>query len=300
LVTLAEGQVEAINEYGHQRFVLMDAFRRLLEGDLPAGSAGMDEEAVQAFSAKLYRLDGEISFQRAQVMGSLISALDTTQRAYLDAMVGQGMLEWPDVGEPSDLRNLDRDVKVAVMTYAGDMYSWYVGSVEADVYFCPERQGTYFGSFYLKDAPAMGNRDYTISSNLTGDMGDAMLQTLNADQAQLITSLVDVQRPYLLEIVQARQEVSTALRRFMTGESADSAAVLNLMEEYGALDGAIVYNLAINFARLDQSLSSEQKAQLMALRTQVLGDLLHPPGAYLYSEPMAMPEIPNTDFLFLP
>ena len=25
--------------------------------------------------------------------------------------------------------------------------SWYAGSVTADVYFCPERQGTYFGSF---------------------------------------------------------------------------------------------------------------------------------------------------------
>jgi hypothetical protein len=41
------------------------------------------------------------------------------------------------------------------MTYAGDIYSWYAGSVEADVYFCPERQGTYFGSFYLKDTPVM-------------------------------------------------------------------------------------------------------------------------------------------------
>ena len=41
------------------------------------------------------------------------------------------------------------------MTYAGDIYSWYAGSVEADVYFCPERHGTYFGSFYLKDTPVM-------------------------------------------------------------------------------------------------------------------------------------------------
>ena len=31
LVTLAEGQVDSINTYGYQRFVLMDAFRRLLE-----------------------------------------------------------------------------------------------------------------------------------------------------------------------------------------------------------------------------------------------------------------------------
>ena len=36
----------------------------------------------------------------------------------------------------------------------------------------------------------------------------------------------------------------------------------------------------------------------MALRKQMLGDLRYPTGAYLYSQPIAMPEIPNTDFLF--
>lgn len=54
-------------------------------------------------------------------------------------MVGKGMLDWPDVQEPDELRGLDRHVKVAVMTYAGDMLSWYAGSVDADVCFCPER-----------------------------------------------------------------------------------------------------------------------------------------------------------------
>jgi len=45
------------------------------------------------------------------------------------------------------------------MTYASEMFSWYAGSVEADVYFCPERHATYFGSFYMKDIPAMGKQE---------------------------------------------------------------------------------------------------------------------------------------------
>ncbi len=298
LVTLAEGQVDSIDEYAEMRFVLMDAFRRLLDGDLPAGTSRLDEEAVKDYSADLYRLDGEISFERAQVMGGMLSALDESQQNYLEALVGVGMLDWPDVEEPSDIRGLDRDVKVAVMTYAGDMFSWYLGSVEADVYFCPERQGTYFGSFYLKDAPAMGNPDYTISSNLTGDMGEAMLNTLTPDQAQLLTGLVDIQRPYLLEIVDTRQLVAVDLRKFMAGESADMDAVLAWMEEYGELDGAIIYNFAENFAQVGSSLTREQEAQLMAFREEMLGDMLYPDGAYLYSQPISMPEIPNSDFLF--
>ena len=300
LITLAESQVDDINQYAYNRFVLMQAFRRLLEDDLPAGTAGLDEEAVKAYSAELYRLDGEISYDRAQVMGTMISGFTADQRAYLDAMVGQGMLTWPEVGEPDELRGLDHDVKVAVMTYAGDMFSWYAGSVEADVYFCPERQGTYFGSFYLKDAPAMGNPDYTIASNLTGDMGRTFLEILPPDQARLVTNLVDVQRPYLQEIVETRREVSTNLRQFMTGEAVEREAVLSLMEKYGELDGAIVYNFAVNFAQVNQALTNEQKAQLMALRSNLLGEMNHPSGAYLYSQPIAMPDIPNTDFLFAP
>lgn len=297
LVALAKSQVDSINQYGYNRFVLMDAFRRLLEGKLPAGMTGLDEDAVKAYSAELYKLDGEISFERAQVMGSLISGMDATQRAYLDGMVGKGMLEWPNTEEPSDIQGLDRDVKVAVMTYAADMFSWYAGSVEADVYFCPERHGTYFGSFYLKDAPAMSDPSYAIPTNLTGEMGDAMLGVLTSGQAQQINSLVDIQKPSLLGIVDTREQISRELRKFMSGGIADKATVLSLMEHYGELDGEIVYNLAVNFVKVGQTLSSDQKARLVALRQKMLGDLMYPSGAYLYSQAIPMPDIPSADFL---
>ncbi len=300
LIALAESQVDDINQYATNRFVLMQAFRRLLKNDLPAGTTKLDEAAVKTYSAQLYRLDGEISYERAQVMGTMIAGFTADQRAYLDAMVGKGMLDWPDVGEPNELRGLDRDVKVAVMTYAGDMFSWYAGSVEADVYFCPERQGTYFGSFYLKDAPAMGNPNYTIASNLTGDMGRTLLETLPPTQSATITTLVETQRPYLNQIVETRREVSRALRQFMSGGTPDRAAMLSLMEKYGELDGAIIYNFAVNFAQVNQALTADQQAQLMALRTEMLGDMSSPNGAYLYSQPITMPAIPNTDFLFTP
>ena len=298
LITLAESQVDDINQYAYNRFVLMKAFRRLLEGDLPAGSTGLDEAAVKAYSAELYRLDGEISYQRAQVMGGMISAFTAEQQAYLDAMVGQGMLNWPEVGEPAELQGLEHDVKVAVMTYAGDMFSWYAGSVEADVYFCPERQGTYFGSFYMKDAPAVGNPGYTIPDNLTAEMGDAFLQIIAPEQALTITNLVDEQKPALYEIVDRREGVATLLRQFMAGQTPDQAAVLSLMETYGELDGEIVYRYATAFAQVNQVLTPDQQTELMTLRTDLLDELSFPSGAYLYSDSIDMPTIPNIDFLF--
>jgi len=298
LKTLAESQVDMINEYGYKRFVLMDTMRRLLEGDLPAGTSGLDKDAVKAFSAELYQLDGEISYQRAQVMGGMLSELDESQKAALEALRGKGMLDWPDVEEPDDLRSLSRDVKVAVMTYAGDMFSWYLGSVEADVYFCPERHGTYFGSFYMKDAPAVGNAGYNIPTDLTGELGEAFLKTLTSEQAQQINALVEVQRPYLADIVDARKAVSTELRRFMQGDSADQAQVLALMAGYGTADGALVAAYAQAFSDVYQSLSEAQKDTLLQMRNQVLGELSYPDGAFLYSQPIPMPQIADTDRFF--
>jgi hypothetical protein len=300
LISLAENQVDDINQYAYNRFVLMDAFRRLLTGDLPSGTTGLDLAAVQTYSASLYQLDGEISYGRAQLMGELITELDITQRAYLDAMVGHGMLDWPAVDEPAELQGLPHDVKVAVMTYAGDMFSWYAGSVEADVYFCPERQGTYFGSFYMKDAPAVGNPGYSIPVTLTAELGEEFLQILTPDQAAQITNLVDNQRSALYAIVDRREDVSILLRQFLAGGTPDQNAVLTTMGNYGELDGEIIYLYATAFVQVSQTLTTEQRAALLTLRTNLLGDLSYPTGAYLYSEPIAMPQIPNSDFLFAP
>ncbi len=67
LVALANSQVDSINQYGYQRFVLIQAFQNLIDGKHPAGTTGLNEDAVKAYSSQLYQLDGEISYERAQL-----------------------------------------------------------------------------------------------------------------------------------------------------------------------------------------------------------------------------------------
>ena len=280
----------------------MKAFRRLLEGDVPTGSAGLDKSEVMAYSADLYRLDGQMSYDRAKVMGGIIASLSPSQTNFLNTyMVGKGMLQWPAVTEPADMQGLDRPVKEALMTYAGDIYSWYTGSLEADVYFCPERQGTYFGSFYLKDTPVMSVGG-SIDTNLTANAGITFVLTLTPTQKTLVTGLVDIQRTDLNEIVARRQDMSTAFRRFIAGQPVSLTEVLSQANRYGELDGEIVYNIATNFAALSRTLTTSQRATFNGLRQQILNGfpLTPEPNAYLYSDQIAMPTIPNTDFLFLP
>ena len=132
-------------------------------------------------------------------------------------------------------------------------------------------------------------------SEVTGNKGESFLKTLTAAQRKLITDLVDLQRKDLQEIVTTRRAISVESRRFMKQKSVDEKKVLALARRYGEVDGQLSYHYAMNFARVGKTLSDEQKQALMKLRN--LDD--YPcKGAYVYSRPIRMPKIRNTDWLF--
>jgi phosphatidylethanolamine-binding protein (PEBP) family uncharacterized protein len=295
LAALSQTEAPLSTEYGYMRFPLIMAFRDQLEGSIPAGSSGLDRTAVMDYSAELYEVDASISIARAETYAGVIRSLNQTQRAYLDQMKSEGMLSWPDVDASAILQNYGQGNSVAMRTYASEMFAWYAGSVEADTYFCPERQATYFGSFYLKDRPAMGNANYSISTTLTGDSGADFLNILNDTQRQEVTGLVDLQRSDLNGIVARRQAIATELRKALAGDSIDENAVRNYSAEYGELDGEISYWYATHFTDVGNSLTSGQKQDIAALRDF---DNYTCSGAYLYSQFITMPQDIPTDFLF--
>lgn len=266
-----------------------------LRGAIPASSKGLDKDAVIKYSADLYVLDGQLAFQRAKVMGGIIRSLNDEQRAALARLKFGDSRTWPDVPEQLYRRSMSHEVNVAVMTYASEMFASYAGSLEADTYFCPERHGMYFGGFGMKTAPAMGKQNYSISTSLTGDSGEAFLDALNDAQRKLITDVVDLQRQDLVDIVRTRRGIATELRRFQRGETADRDKVLSLSKRYGELDGEMSYLYATAFAQVGKTLTAEQKENLAGLRTTNPSD---PKRPFLYSTPINMPMIKNADFLF--
>lgn len=297
-IDAANSQIAMINEYAYKRFPLCKAFRRLIQGDLPEGTTGLNLEAVREYSADLYRIDGEISYNRAKLFGEVIKSLSSQQVARFNTLKSlNGVGNWDkSIANPLDGKGLAKDVNVAVMTYASEIYAWYAGSVAADVYFCPERQGTYFGSFYLKDWPAMGNPNYTIDEQLTANAGQNFFRILTTDQYNLINSNVIAQKSSLLALVNTREDVSVELRKFMSGSTASESTVMSLSEEYGRYDGDIIYLYATSFSKVFNSMTAEQKSQLTALANSL--GYIDPAGAFLYSSPIPMPEIENTDYFF--
>ena len=297
LIALAKEQEKMLAGFAHKRFPLIQAFDRQRTGDIPAGSKGLNREAVMKYTADIYEIDGLLSYRRAEVLGGIVRALTDEQREYLGKMHFNDSSTWPELEDQVDKRSMSHAAHVAVMTYASEMFSWYAGSVEADVYFCPERHATYFGSFFMKDIPAMGNPDFTISTSLTGDSGEGLLATLTESQRKLVTGLVDQQRADLEEIVQVRREIATLLRGFMKQEKVDRDRVMALSRRYGELDGEISHFYAVAFAEVARTLTADQETTLMKLRN--LDPKYAPNGAFLYSAPIAFPEIPDTDFLFV-
>lgn len=297
MILLAKSQASLVNDFAYDRFPLMAAFRRQLEGDIPLGISGLSKTAVMDYSADLYELDAEISIQRAKIFSAIITSLSTEQITYLDEMVKGGFSSWPAIDDQVDKRSFTHDEHVLIMTFASEMFGWYAGNVEADTYFCPERQGDYFGGFYIKDAPAMGNEGYIIDESVTGDKGQEFINTLNSDQKNIITGIVDSQRQALNRIVESRREIAIELRKALSGETLDESKIIGLARQYGELDGEISYYYATAFALIGNSLTAEQKEELMEIRD--LDDYPCEEGkAYLYSEKIDMPEVGNTDFLF--
>ena len=290
MIALAKLQVANINLYGAKRFPIISAFLKVR--DQP-GNYSLYKDTILARSAELYRLDAIISMQRAQLYAKIIKALTVKQRHYLDSVKVLGMANMPVLPDQIDKRPLNNNQFVGVMSIAGDIYSWYVGSVPADVYFCPERQGNYFGSFYIKDAPAMGVHGYSIDTSLTQSGGTKFLAILNPTQRTLITSLVDSQRTDLYTIVSVRDSISRVLRGYLTANTIDSAAIVNLSDWYGRLDGDISYRYAMAFSEVGWTLTQYQIDTIKNLRHL---DKYPCNGAYLYSDSIAIPTVDISHF----
>jgi hypothetical protein len=295
LLALAKEQEADIRRFAEMRFPLIMAFRLNLDGPIPPGSAGLDGQAVIRSSADLYALDGQLSYQRARVMGSVLRSLSDQQKAALSRLEFGNSGTWPDVPEPLDRRSMSHETRVAVMTYASEMFSWYAGDVEADTYFCPERHGMYFGGFGMKTAPAMGKRDYAISTTITGSGGESFLAALTDAQRKYVTALVDLQRQDLDEIVRVRRTIAVELRRFLRGDTADQGKVISLSRRYGELDGNLSYLYATAFAKVGQTLTLQQKQTLAAMRSSSPAG---PKGPFIYSTPIDLPKIENTAAFF--
>ena len=80
LLALGKEQESDIRRFAEMRLPLIKAFRRNLEGDIPAGSKGLDKDAVMKYSAELYELDGLLAYQRAKVMGASFAASATSRK----------------------------------------------------------------------------------------------------------------------------------------------------------------------------------------------------------------------------
>ena len=257
------------------------------------GPTGLDETAVKAFTTDLYAIDAEISYARANVIGGIVAELTDAQKAELVNLLnvfnslfesaGEGGTianeDWPP-SSPVDLSGLTvADGRVLVSTFATQLFSWYLGSVEGDTYFCPERHGTYFGSFYMKDIPPItATEPVTIDEGVTAEMGQAFLDALDDTQKALVTGLVDVQRTDLYSIVSKRQEISEKLRLFMNGSSVDKTEILALVREYGEYEGTMMYYYATRFAAVNATLTFDQADTVMGFRLDYYNRFPRLPG----------------------
>jgi len=295
----AREQEALVQEIARKRFPLVAAFHRELDAKAPAGKA-LSRSSVIKYTSDIFALDARLAYMRAKVFGSVARTMTSRQKATLTQMKFGDFNTWPAI-DREEIRQLrprgaSKLVSVGYMTLASEFFSWYAGSIEADVYFCPERHGTYFGGFYLKDLPAMGQKDYDISTSLTGDSGAAFVELLNSSQRARLTSILDKQRPALREVVEVRRAISVKLRGFLRGETPSEKDIVALGRRYGELDGEMSYEYASAFAAIYKSMDASQKQRLTALRSHHTKEN---GTAFIYSDRIQLSTVPDSDFLLV-
>lgn len=295
---LAEEQVSQLKALAEMRLPLIKSFHMELDGQIPNGSKGLNKQSVINYVGDVFEQDTELSLRRAEVMAEVANSLTKKQKEYLGKMKFGDFNTWPD---KTELAHLDQTksklYNVAYMTYASEFFSWYAGSLEADTYICPERQGTYFGGFYMKDIPAMNQRDYDISTSITGDSGEEFLNNvLNETQRGYITEILNSQQKILHEIVDIRRGISSELRKLLSSQQLDKDKLMALGKRYGELDGELSWNYATAFAKVNKSLTEEQKTELIKLRNL---DGYESAPYYIYSSPATkQATIENVELFF--
>lgn len=283
LLELAKKQESGYQDLAKKRLVVIKAFRDNMEGKGPAGNKGLSQAAVQAAVAAIFAVDGQLAYDRTEAYGKIANSLTTEQKASFAKLKFNDSSTWPSLADQYGKRTMSHGQDVLFMTYAGEFFSWYAGNENADVYFCPERHGTYFGGFYMKDYPAMNNNDYFIPTALTGDSGATLISDiLTEDQAAEIRGIMTPLRPILAEILSIRRQISQQFRATLAGKSMDYDKVMALSRRYGELDGLQSWEMATRFAAVYKTLTAGEKAAMAKLRNQEV----FPDGYYLYSDPV--------------
>ena len=299
---LTEAAAEAPQYYtvALRRFPLIQAFYNQLNAQYPTASTGLNQASVIAYGGTDFVNENTLAYERAAAYGKVAASLTTSQKAALAKLQFGNFNSWAalDIANYMPPAGTAPLAAAAYMTLASEFFSWYAGSVTADTYFCPERHGTYFGGFYLKDAPVVGQTNYNISTALTGDLGAAFMNVLTTQQQATITAILSAQRTSLSQIVTIRQAISTELRKFLSGGTADKATILALGQQYGQLDGKLAYMYSTAFTTVAKTLSADQTTALAKLRASA--GVYTAAAAYIYAD--ALTAVPSFDssILFYP
>jgi hypothetical protein len=119
----------------------------------------------------------------------------------------------------------------------------------------------------MKDMPAMGKRDFDISTSVTGESGRILVEELlEPGQAAHITAIPDLQRKLLMETIDVRRAFSTELRKLLDGKKPDRKRLLALGRRYGELGGEMWWIYTTAFARVNRTLTDKQRTELVKLR----------------------------------
>ena len=105
---LAQKQAGQLEELAKMRLPLIKAFCMQRDNQIPAGSQGLNKEAVKQYVGNIFAYDAKLSLQRAQAMAKVALSLTPEQKAYFAKMKFGDFSTWPALDERDEIKKQGR------------------------------------------------------------------------------------------------------------------------------------------------------------------------------------------------
>ncbi|MFC0172935.1 hypothetical protein [Vibrio comitans] len=157
-----------------------------------------------------------------------------------------------------DISKYQVDEKALTDAVASRTLSWLTGSSSSNDYISVGRTANYFGFVALRVASG-----HSLSRS---QIAKQTLSVLDSKQRSVLISLVEQQKAPFEQASNSRLAMNRALEALLVGEGVSKEEFIVLGQAYGENEAEIGELIAQTFGQIIQSLSSEQKQQLAAIR----------------------------------
>ncbi|MDC7219480.1 MAG: hypothetical protein PQJ59_06030 [Spirochaetales bacterium] len=161
---------------------------------------------------------------------------------------------------------LTREEEKLLINVASKAFTWMTGTVEQARYEPIGELANYFGFAKLRNEIRDASDNPLADENFRGSSWLVVLESLNADQRQVLYDLANKQEPPFLGFLEAREDFINGLYRLKEGNPLERENLTQYIRTMGRCEAQISLLSAASYGKLSLMLTEDQKSFFADIR----------------------------------